>query len=112
LRFQPYTDRRRFLRNYKNGVFMLEELNQQQADLEKKIAQIRARIELKQARQSNPSRKLDTRRKIILGGYQLARMKDCQQSVITNYLKTVAASPNLRAAERQVIVDWLAELGG
>jgi hypothetical protein len=91
---------------------MIEKLNEQQAALEKKIAQIRARIELKRARQSTPSRRLDTRRKIILGGYQLAILKDCQPSAITEHLKTVAASPNLRAAERQVIIDWLAELGG
>jgi hypothetical protein len=91
---------------------MIEKLDHQQAALEKKIAQIRARIDLKRARQSTPSRKLDTRRKIILGGYQLAILKDCQPSAITEYLKTVAAAPNLRAAERQVVLDWLAELGG
>jgi hypothetical protein len=91
---------------------MLEKLDQQQAAIEKKIAQIRAQIDLKRARQSTPSRRLDTRRKIILGGYQLAILKDCQPSAITEYLKTVAAAPNLRAAERQVILDWLAELGG
>jgi hypothetical protein len=91
---------------------MIEKLNEQQAALEKKIAQIRARIELKRARQSTPSRRLDTRRKIILGGYQLAILKDCQPSAITEHLKTVAAAPNLRTAERQVILDWLAELGG
>jgi hypothetical protein len=91
---------------------MIEKLNEQQATLEKKIAQIRAQIDLKRARQSTPSRRLDTRRKIILGGYQLAILKDCQPSAITDHLKAVAASLNLRAAERQVIVDWLAELGG
>jgi hypothetical protein len=91
---------------------MIEKLNEQQAALEKKIAQIRARIDLKRARQSNPSRRLDTRRKIILGGYQLAMLKDCQPSATRDHLKTVAAAPNLRPAERQVILDWLAELGG
>jgi hypothetical protein len=91
---------------------MVKKLEERQAVLEKKIAQIKARIAMEQARQLNPSRKLDTRRKIILGGYQLALLKDCQPSAISDHLKIVAAAPNLRAAERKFILKWLAELEG
>jgi hypothetical protein len=89
---------------------MQQTLEQQQAAIEKKIAQLQARIALKEARQSTPSRKLDIRRKIILGGHQLATLKGDSKGIIITYLKTVAAAPNLREPERKVILDWVAEL--
>jgi len=45
------------------------------ADHEKKIAQIKARIQAEKAREISKDRKLDTRRKVILGGLLLDAAK-------------------------------------
>jgi hypothetical protein len=89
---------------------MAQTLEERQAALQKRIDQLQARIELKSARQSEATRKLDTRRKIILGGYQLATLKGHAKGVVITYLKTVAADPKLREPERQVLQNWIAEL--
>lgn len=45
------------------------------AELQKKEAQIKAQIQLLKARDSNSERKNDARRKILIGGAVLARVK-------------------------------------
>jgi hypothetical protein len=108
--FQLGTYGKGFQQNTKNEGFMRQTLEERQAALQKKIDQIQARIELKSARQSEAARKLDTRRKIILGGHQLATLKGHSKGVVITYLKTVAATPSLREPERQVLRDWIREL--
>jgi molecular chaperone GrpE (heat shock protein) len=83
---------------------LVEEL----AALKRKIAQLEARIARKEAKLSGTRRRLDTRRKIILGGYVLAFLE--KTTGLPDYLQAVMRSPDLREAERLVIAAWLKEV--
>jgi hypothetical protein len=88
----------------------LEELKQKHAALTKKILQETAKLERLKARKEPAHRRTDTRRKVILGGYELAARK-AEPERLKAYLVTVSQSAGLRDAERAVILQWINELG-
>ena len=83
---------------------MQKTLQQQLAEAEKRAAQIRARIEQKEARTASNNRKLDTRRKIIFGGYFLSSLRGKDEKLI-GYLTSIIADETLRVAERKVMIE-------
>lgn len=87
----------------------LEALERKHAALLKKIQQQTAKLERLKAAAEPKHRRLDTRRKVILGGYELAARK-VEPERLKSYLETVSQSAGLRDAERGVIVAWLNEL--
>lgn len=88
----------------------LEALERRHAALLKKIKQAQARLDLMTAKRERKSRNIDTRRKVILGGYELAARK-AERERLKSYLETVSQSAGLRDAERAVILQWINELG-
>jgi hypothetical protein len=88
---------------------MAKSLEQQLDDLQKRAAQLRARIEQKEARTASNNRRLDTRRKIIFGGYFLATLRGKPDKLL-DYLHRIVADETLREAEKKTLIDWIDEL--
>ena len=87
---------------------MPRKTNQEKVDeLQKKIAQLKAKVQQHENRARGEKRRLDTRRKVIVGGWLLAETKEPEE--LKTFLKKVEAAQE-REAQKKVITDWLAEL--